>query len=566
MPDAMRVLDTDVLVVGGGAGGLWAAYSAKRHAPQARVTLVDARFVGRTGHTAFSNAWMVAVLPEDDVDACARDIIAGNEWMVDQDLVREVLALSHVCIRELEGMGVVFPRENGQYRRRPTRGLEVTKVMHPEGGGLAMCGLFREGVLRDGVEIVDRVFVTDLLPTVDGRVGGALGFDGRTGEWYLLRAKATVIATNSVTFRSGFVRDITGTGTVLGYRVGARLTNAEFSYLRPGTPKFYFEGITFAIQDGARFVNAEDEPFMARYDPKWGDQADVQTIAAAFIAEQRAGRAPIYLDMTRVPDDRREFYFHSTVAWMDKFLAKLDRHARVDMFDKTPYYPLNQMTKLAIKTGADCRSNLPGLLAAGLAQSGVATGFAGFHIGMCNGNGWIAGRSAAADAATFDPPHLDDENVAARRAAIDALRAPDAAARSDDVLKDLQALMFRADVTVFKHEARLVAALEDLARIRAAAAELGAPDTHELLRLLETDAMLSAAEMIFEASRVRTETRLSHLREEYPGRDDASWVRWVIVQQVGGRLQLSTEPIPTPLLPVGQIPSTAAVRQASPEP
>ena len=74
-----KVIETDVLIVGAGAGGLWAALSARRHLPSGRVTLLDARMVGRSGHTAFSNAWMVVVTPEDDLAACIRDIIEGNE-------------------------------------------------------------------------------------------------------------------------------------------------------------------------------------------------------------------------------------------------------------------------------------------------------------------------------------------------------------------------------------------------------------------------------------------------------------------------------------------------------
>ncbi len=76
------------------------------------------------------------------------------------------------------------------------------------------------------------------------------------------------------------MRDITGTGTLLAYRAGAALRNAEFCYVRPGTPKFYFEGITFAIQEGARWVNAKGEAFMDEYEPDWGDEADVPRIAA----------------------------------------------------------------------------------------------------------------------------------------------------------------------------------------------------------------------------------------------------------------------------------------------
>ena len=81
--------ETDVLVIGGGAGGLLAALSAKRHgAPGTRVTLVDSWMIGRTGHTAFSNAWMITVFPDDDLDGTLREIVAGNDgiavlWRVD---------------------------------------------------------------------------------------------------------------------------------------------------------------------------------------------------------------------------------------------------------------------------------------------------------------------------------------------------------------------------------------------------------------------------------------------------------------------------------------------------
>jgi len=66
--------------------------------------------------------------------------------------------------------------------------------------------------------------------------------NSRTGEFHVVSAKATIVCTNAITFRSGFVRDITGTGTLLAYSAGAGLRNAEFSYVRPGTPSFYFRG------------------------------------------------------------------------------------------------------------------------------------------------------------------------------------------------------------------------------------------------------------------------------------------------------------------------------------
>ena len=216
---------------------------------------------------------MVVVTPDDDLDACVRDIVEGNEWIAEQELIRDVLEVSHFQLLELEKMGLVFPKEDGRFIRRPTRGLKGhqgaqsrTAAGSSTAGACARRWKPRAWTWWSGFS--SRISHRD----DDGRVTGAFGIDGRTGEFVIVRAGATVLSTNSVTFRAGFVRDLTGTGTQLAYDAGAVLTNAEFGYLRPGTPKFYFEGITFAIQDGARFVNAQGEPFMERYEPDWADR------------------------------------------------------------------------------------------------------------------------------------------------------------------------------------------------------------------------------------------------------------------------------------------------------
>src|SRR6185295_7977473 len=111
-------IDTDVLVVGAGAGGLMAALSAKRHGPPGtRVTLVDSWLIGRTGHTAFSNAWKIVVEPDDDIDAILREIVAGNDGIADQILVRQILGDSYARLKDFEQMGMVFARdETGRYK------------------------------------------------------------------------------------------------------------------------------------------------------------------------------------------------------------------------------------------------------------------------------------------------------------------------------------------------------------------------------------------------------------------------------------------------------------------
>jgi succinate dehydrogenase/fumarate reductase flavoprotein subunit len=554
--------NTDILVVGAGAGGLLAALSAKRAAPRGtRVTLVDSWMIGRTGHTAFSNGWMIVALPDDDLDGIMREIVAGNDGIADQVLVRETLAGSHARLQDFEAMGMTFAREpNGAYARRPTRGLDLARVMHPDGGGLEFCWLLRRALEAEGVQLIDRLFVTGLLRSDDGRIVGTTGINSRSGEFHVIAAKSTIVCTNSITFRSGFVRDITGTGTLLAYRAGAALRNAEFSYVRPGTPSFYFEGITFAIQEGAHFVNAKGEAFMRRHEPIWGDEADVPRIARAMALEKKAGNEPLYLDMSGVPEHMREYFIQSKVKWMDYFFRKLGSEARTDMFGKTPYFALNQMTKMGVRTGPDCRSDIPGLLAAGLAQGGCANHFAGFHIGLCIGNGWIAGRSAVEDLDSTPAPRVDPKAVQALHN--ETLRPLNNAAQaeSDRILRELQQIMFAYDVGILKHADRLASALEKVSALAARMQDAAAPHVHELVRLKETEAMLLAAQLMLGASLYRTESRLSHFREDCEQRDDANWLCWVDVAEAGNAPAFRKTPIPMPYCSVDAIPAGGPAR------
>ncbi len=563
----MRAFDglhtkTDILVVGAGAGGLLAALSAKRNAPRGtRVTLVDSWMIGRTGHSAFSNAWIIVAFPEDDIDGILREIVAGNDGIADQVLVRDTLNNSFARLRDFEAMGMTFPRNpDGSYYRRPTRGLDLARVTHPEGGGLDFCRLLRRALEQEGVQLIDRLFITGLLHNDDNRIVGAAGINSRSGEFHVISAKSTIVCTNAITFRSGFVRDITGTGTLLAYRAGATLRNAEFSYVRPGTPSFYFEGITFAIQEGAHFVNAKGEAFMRRHEPIWGDEADVPRIARAMALEKKAGNAPLYLDMSAVPEDTREYFTQSKVKWMDYFFRKLGSEARTDMFGKTPYFALNQMTKMGIRTGADCRSDMPGLLSAGLAQAGCANHFAGFHIGLCIGNGWIAGRSAAEDLDSTPAPRVDPKAV---QALYDETMQPlseSAQSESDRILRELQQIMFAYDVGILKRADRLMHALERVSALAARTQDITAPHVHELVRLKETEAMLLAAQIMLGASLYRTESRLSHFREDYEQRDDANWLCWVDVAETGGAPVYRKTPIPMPYCTVSPVSDAGPAR------
>ena len=106
-----EVLESDVLVIGGGFGGLWAALRAAECGSS--VTLVDKSFAGKSGHSYFAGGAMMVLLPEDDLDDYVRDIVMGNDWLVDQEMVKAVFQGSYSRLRDLESFGIRFRQSGG---------------------------------------------------------------------------------------------------------------------------------------------------------------------------------------------------------------------------------------------------------------------------------------------------------------------------------------------------------------------------------------------------------------------------------------------------------------------
>ena len=122
-----------------------------------------------------------------------------------------------------------------------------------------------------------------------------------------------------------------------------------------------------------------------------------------------------------------------------------------------------------------------------------------------------------------------------------------AKAESDLILRELQSIMFAYNIGILKRADRLEQARVAVEALVDKFNALAAPHTHELVRLKETEAMLLAARFILGASLVRTESRLSHFREDYEARDDENWLVWVDITERGREPEFSRTPIPTPL-------------------
>ena len=209
---------SDVLVIGGGFSGLWAAIKAGE-AGGISVNLVDKGYCGSTSHSFYSGGGMVVLMPEDNLDEWVEDIARANENIADREAIRSILKNSYQRMKDYEAMGVRFPKIDGEYRRLRSRGVKKAKLLgSADGGGKAMVIALHKEAKRRGVKINNRIFIIDLLLTADGQVGGAIGVDIDDFQFHVFRARATILATNSGSFRGHHLAsDQQGTGAFYGF-------------------------------------------------------------------------------------------------------------------------------------------------------------------------------------------------------------------------------------------------------------------------------------------------------------------------------------------------------------
>jgi succinate dehydrogenase/fumarate reductase flavoprotein subunit len=556
----MRIepIETDLLIVGSGFAGLWAAISA-REAGVGRVAVVDKAAIAMSSQSRLCAGATIYCLPEDDPEVWLRDIVEANGFLSRQPLVAEILETSYQRLRKLEEWGVSYPAPDGAYLRIPSRGLPHVKMMvmprfRDRVGGSAVVDALRRRAVRAGIAQHPRVLVTDLLQR-DGRVAGAVGLDRTTAEPLTFAARAVLLATADCSFRGNYVctDGTTGDGFRLAYDQGVRLSNMEFLSTNTGSPRFGFEGTGVALKWGGRLLNARGESFMEKYHPD-ANAAEIHLLAQAMVREADEGRGPpFHIEMGDAWKTRIGPALAGIGGFMPLNLARLEAEG-VDLAQRQEWIPAVQTLRGGVRIGPDGQSDLPGLFAAGMTEALDPGLFNGWSTMRAMGSGERSGRGAAAYLREAAPIAPEPDEVAAlvtrARAPLEAKAT--GAPRPDEVIDRMHALIFDPKVSISKRGESLEAALREIRDLRLAALpDLAARDPHELAKLHETRNMIHVAEMFLCASLNRTESRGSHFRVEHPELDNQRWLSWINLRKGEGRKMLvETEPVPLDGYPI----------------
>ncbi len=530
------VIETDILVLGGGVAGCAAAITAKEQGFD--VTLVDKAYVGKSGTSAAAGMRFSVFNPNlgDNYEETYRMLTEGG--VCDRDW-------TEICIREsldayetLASWGVPFPVEN-----------EKEGVWVPKGidSGFSAARIIRRGVppplrekaLEVGVKIMDRITVTDLLMN-NGRVVGAVGFPVDEMEILVFKAKATILCTGSWSLRTvgAETHNMTGDGHAMAYRVGAELTGGDMHGSHHGNAAYpSWRGGRAARAIYRRFVDAEGNVIPYGYET--GFEVDL-----AF----HHGRGPIFHDLDAATDEEIER------VWQRQQNSDGMESARIN------YDPRNR-GKHKITGGQDCvvgaglwpvglygSTTVTGLFAAGDTLSIRAPGFGGLPSGT------IMGKRAAKGAADYITAlkdyAVDDAEIARAKAImVDPLERK-SGFDPRWITQLLLNTMTPYYVLMVQHGDRLQAALTMVEFFRDHfVPQLYATDPHELRLAHEVKNMVLGSELALRSCLFREESRGGHYREDFPKTDNPGWLAWTKIKQENGEMKLWKQPVPNEWLP-----------------
>ena len=493
-------LETDVLVIGGGPAGTWAAISAA--AKGAKVILADKGYCGSSGATAPSGTgvWYIDPEREKREEAKASRYAMGGQ-LAEHEWMNRVLDRTYENMNKLGNLGYPFPVDpSGKPHKRGLQGPEYMKLM-------------RKLVQKSGVKILDHSPVLELLADDHG-VGGAAGVNTQTGDAWSIRAGAVVIATGGCAFLSRALgcNVLTGDGYLFAAEAGADLSGMEFSNAYAICPTFssvtktaYYSYASFYYEDGTVVEGA-------------GSKRGRSVIARNLLAGRQ-----VYAKLDQAPEDLKPLL---RVAQTNFFLP-FDRRG-IDPF--RDLFPVTLRLEGTVRgTGGirivdeTCATKVPGLYAAGDAATrelicGGFTGGGSHNSAWAMSSGSFAGEGAAEyvlklgdSAKSRSLRGLSSQSLTSASADGGASQS-----RTQEYVQAVQDEVKPYDRNLFRTEQGLSDSIGRLDGLWKAQRENAVSVSAEGVKAREAAAMTATARWMYHSALARKETRGMHKREDFP--------------------------------------------------
>ncbi|MGB9438923.1 MAG: FAD-binding protein, partial [Desulfobacterales bacterium] len=374
-------LQTDILIIGGGAAGLNAALSAREAGRE--VLIMDKAVIERSGHFAGGIDHFAAYLdtgPSWDTREAYLDFTARSaRGATNLEVVEKVYCDQlQTAIKRFDAVGCSLRRSDNTFFRTQSYGQPGPWWINFNGKRLKP--LLGQAVRKAGCRVLDRVVTADILINA-GQACGAAGFHIRSGTFYVVQAKAVLIATGGtnrlyqnptgLSFNCWMCPANTGDGEAIAYRAGARLANVEYLRMTLIPRGFSAAGLNALVGMGGILVNGTGQAFMKRYD-SLGMKGPRYKLVEGVLGEIKAHRGPVFIDCRHL-DPEALAHLVATLSYDKDTLPDFFEQKGIDLSRDLLEIATsegmqggpNEVCGSGIKIDADCATNVPGLFAAG---------------------------------------------------------------------------------------------------------------------------------------------------------------------------------------------------------
>jgi adenylylsulfate reductase subunit A len=537
-------LQTDILIIGGGAAGLNAALSAREAGRE--VVIMDKAVIERSGHFAGGIDHFAAYLntgPDWDtreayLDFTARSARGATHLEVVEKVYCDQLP---TAIKRFDAVGCPLRRPDNTFFR--TRSYGQPGPWWINFNGKRLKPLLGQAVRKAGCRVLDRVVTADVLIN-DGQACGAAGFHIRSGTFYVVQAAAVLIATGGtnrlyqnptgLSFNCWMCPANTGDGEAMAYRAGARLANVEYLRMTLVPRGFSAAGLNAMVGMGGILVNGKGEAFMKRYDPL-GMKGPRYKLVEGVLGEIKAHRGPVSIDCRHL-DPEALAHLVATLGYDKDTLPDFFEQKGIDLSQDLLEIATsegmqggpNEVCGSGVKIDGDCATNVPGLFAAGNSADQCRS------LHMATTSGIRAGYTMAAHAS-----NSGDRNLPVPEAQVKRIRqrlyGPLKESRKVDwrEFEDVLQRILTEGMGPARSAWGMKQAWQNLDLLEKWQDEVQARTYHDLCRTHEVYNMLTVARCMITAASYRKESRFGpcHNRLDYPQTDDRRWLGQIAVDR-----------------------------------
>ncbi|HTF95093.1 MAG TPA: fumarate reductase/succinate dehydrogenase flavoprotein subunit [Cellvibrio sp.] len=520
----------DIVVVGGGTAGPMAAIKAKEKNPALKILLLDKANVKRSGAISMGmDGLNNAVIPGHATpEQYTKEITIANDGVVNQAAVYAYAKNSFATIEQLDRWGVKFEKdETGDYAVKKVHHMGSYVLPMPEGHDIKKV-LYRQ-LKRAKISITNRIVSTRLLTDAEGAVNGVLGFDCRTADFHVIRAKAVILCCGAAGRlglpASGYLMGTyenptnAGDGYAMAYHAGAELANLECFQINPLIKDYNGPACAYVTGPlGGYTANNKGERFIEC--DYWSGQ-----MMWEFYQELEGGNGPVFLKLDHLAEE--------TIQNIETILHSNERPSRGQFHANRGTDYREKMVEMHISEIGFCSGHsASGVWVNEHAETSVKGLYSAGDMAAVPHNymlgaftyGWFAGVNAADYVAERAYSDLNAKQIANEKQRVYAPLLREHGLPPAQVEYKLRRFVndYLQPPKVTK---KMEIGLERFAMIEQDIEQIKANNPHELMRAMEVSVIRDCAEMAARASLFRKESRwgLYHYRVDYPKRNDNEW-------------------------------------------